>query len=847
MIRIAWSNLRSASGRLSAAMIAIAVSVAFIVAALLFSQAFGDTLRNQVQAEWAGADVAITADEPDDPAAADEASPLTESMRQTAAEVDGVQSAQLTQSAFVAVEAGTTSVTGSATNLPQGQVDTVDGSVPDSDDELMLREADAKTLGVGVGDTITLGEFDGPGHSAADGPSYTVSGIMPGSSSAGMNLYLTDDGLATAPGELVPDSIRVVADDGSDRAGLAEAVESALADAGADVSVRTVDQVVEEQIESLSKTSDMLSTVGIAFGLLAAGVAALVISNTFNVLVASRTRVLALFRAIGASRRQVRGAAVVESLSLGIVGSVLGVGLGLLIGWGLSTVVRAFWMPEFAQMSPSVSAFVVGPVVGILVTLGAGLIPAIRASRVSPIEALRPVDVPAAAPRIRWVRLSLSLVLGIGGIALCLLGTTSQSVLFGIVGCFALFVALLVGAKVFVPPLVALFAAAVGLLTRRSPAVKLAGRSASTAGGRTASTTGALLIGITLVTAVVVGSSSLQRTLELATAEDTPVDLVVSTAGQDGADDAKIASVLDDSPIVEERENVPAPTASVSVDGTDGSGDVAITSAEAAADSPVLRSEGYDVDEGTILLDPTTVGLDEEDSDVDGQSATVRLGDENLDLTIETSYDVPAGTALVSGADAKTLEGAGDSAAGDSADEQTWAKIADDASSSQIEALASELDAVGASADATAAQYRADFASIFQVALSVVLGLLAAAVVIAVIGVSNTLTLSVIERRREGALLRALGFTRAAMSRMITIESLLMTVIALIVGAGVGTFFGWVGTASMMPASANPVLSVPWVQIGLIGVAAVLAAVLASAIPARSMSRIAPAKGMSME
>lgn len=846
MIRIAWSNLRSASGRLSAAMIAIAVSVAFIVAALLFSQAFGDTLRNQVRAEWAGADVAVTAAASEDPAAvADEASPLTDSMRQTVADVDGVESAQLTESAFVAVSAGSTSVTGSATNLPQGQTETVDGTAPDSDDELMLREADAKTLGVGVGDSITLAEFDGARRSAADGPSYTVSGIMPGSSAAGMNLYLTDGGLKSAPGELVPDSIRVVADDGSDRTALAEAVESALAEAGAGkgVSVRTVDQVVEKQIESLSDTSDMLSTVGIAFGLLAAGVAALVISNTFNVLVASRTRVLALFRAIGASRSQVRGAAVAESLSLGIVGSVLGVGLGLLIGWGLSTVVRTFWMPEFAQMSPSVAAFVVGPVVGILVTVAAGLIPAIRASRVPPIEALRPVDVPAAVPRIRWVRLTLSLVLGIGGIGLCLLGTTSQSVLFGIVGCFALFVALLVGAKVFVPPLVALFAGAVGLITRRSPAVKLAGRSASTAGRRTASTTGALLIGITLVTAVVVGSSSLQRTLELATAEDTPVDLVVSTAGHSGADDEKIASVLDDSPIVEERENVPAPTASVSVGGTDGTGDVAITSAEAAAGSPVLRSDGYDVDEGTILIDPRSVGLDEAETDVDGQTATVRLGEQDLDLTIETSFDVPAGTALVSGADAKTLE----AGAGDEVAEQTWAKIADDASSSQIEALTSELDAVGASGDAAAAQHRAEFASMFQVALSVVLGLLAAAVVIAVIGVSNTLTLSVIERRREGALLRALGFTRAAMSRMITIESLLMTLIALIVGAGVGTFFGWVGTASMMPASANPVLSVPWTQIGLIGVAAVLAAVLASAIPARSMSRIAPAKGMSME
>ncbi|MFP3396289.1 FtsX-like permease family protein [Brevibacterium sp. SIMBA_078] len=844
MIRIAWSNLRSATGRLSAAMIAIAVSVAFIVAALLFAQAFGDTLRNQVRAEWAGADVAITATASDDPTAAGEAPPLTKSTAETVADVDGVEHAQLTESAYVAVGAGTTSVTGAATNLPQGQTETVDGSAPDSDDELMLREADAKTLGVGVGDTITLGEFDGQRQSSVDGPDFTVSGIMPGSSSAGMKLYLTEDGLASSPGELVPDSIRIVAADGSDRSALAEAVESALADAGADqgVSVRTVDQVVDEQIESLSNTSDMLSTVGIAFGLLAAGVAALVISNTFNVLVASRTRVLALFRAIGASRTQVRGASVIESLTLGVVGSVIGVGLGLLIGWGLSSVVGALWVPEFAEISPSVSAFVVGPVVGILVTLAAGMVPAIRASRVSPIEALRPVDVPPATPKVRWVRTTLSVLLGATGIGLCLLGTSSHSVLMGIVGCFALFVALLIGAKVFVPPLVALFARIVGLITRRSPAVKLAGRSASTAGGRTASTTGALLIGITLVTAVVVGSSSLQRTLELATAQDTPVDLVVSTAGHSGADDAKVASVLDDSPIVEDRVNVPAPTAKVSAGGTDGSGDVAIASAEAAADSPVLRSDGYDVDEGTILIDPKSMGLDA-DADVDGTTATIRLGGQDIDLTIETSFAVPAGTALVSGADAESIE----AAAGGGAAEQTWAKIADDASSSQIEALASELDAVDASADASAAQTRAEFSSLFQVALAVVLGLLAAAVVIAIIGVSNTLTLSVMDRRREGALLRALGFTRAAMSRMITIESLLMTVIALIVGGVVGTFFGWVGTASIMPAAANPVLSVPWAQIGLIGVAAVLAAFLASAIPARSMSRIVPAKGMSME
>src|SRR5699024_4325031 len=143
--------------------------------------------------------------------------------------------------------------------------------------------------------------------------------------------------------------------------------------------------------------------------LLAAGVAALVISNTFNVLVASRTRVLALFRAVGATRRQVRGAAVIESLSLGIIGSILGVGLGLGLGWGLAAAARAFWMPEFAQMSLSPLALVAGPGVGILVTVAAGLIPALRSSRVSPIEALRPVDVPAPAAGLPGRRATLAI------------------------------------------------------------------------------------------------------------------------------------------------------------------------------------------------------------------------------------------------------------------------------------------------------------------------------------------------------------------------------------------------------------------------------------------------------
>ena len=174
-------------------------------------------------------------------------------------------------------------------------------------------------------------------------------------------------------------------------------------------------------------------------------------------------------------------------------------------------------------------------------------------------------------------------------------------------------------------------------------------------------------------------------------------------------------------------------------------------------------------------------------------------------------------------------------------------RLADDATIAQIESLTSQLSALDVTADADPSLMRAQYADIFQVAITVVLGLLAAAVVIAVIGVSNTLTLSVIDRRREGALLRALGFSRGALGRMITVESLLMTVIALVVGVGLGTFFGWVGTASLIGETIDPTLSVPPLPLALIGVAAVAAAVLASALPARTMSRVVPAEGMSEE
>ena len=868
MIRIALSNLRSASGRLVAAGIAIAVSVAFMVAALLFAQGFGDTLANQVRSSWAGADVAVLADDSDDPAdTADPSEVLTDDLVNDITAVNGVEAAHLEETGFLLASAGTSSVSASVTGLPTNSEDPVDGTLPESADELALTEADAEALGVAVGDTVTL-----EGYAAAAGTEatdYTVSGLLPGASSLQLTLHLTDDGLEDAPSEILPTAIRVSAADGADPAALAATIGEATGEAP--VAVSTVEEVVEQQIQELSGATNMLATVGIAFGLLSVGVASLVISNTFQVLVASRSRVLALYRAVGATARQLRGATLLEGLVLGVVGAVAGVVLGLLIGWGLSGMIRALWMPDFAQISPTPAALLVGPLVGIAVTVLAGMVPAFKAGSVSPIEALRPADVSPAQSRFPWVRMIVGGLLGASGLALCLLAVSTQSVVIGIAGCFTLFIAVLVAARVFVPPLIGLMGRALSALTGRSPSILLAGRSASSAPGRTSSTTAALLIGITLVSAVLVGAASLQRTIELSTAEDTPVDLVVDGSGD------QVTAVLDESTVVQERSLIPAAHAEATItdapagaSGADSdaeatgtlTGDLTIASAQ-DADGSVLRSDGFDIESGTIRLAPGELGGEGATADYEGVETTVTVGAETFTFTVDPSMDVPAGTALVSGEDAARIadaaggetagdqsageDTAGEGTAGEAAAEQTWVRLADDATIAQIESLTSQLSALDVTADANPSLIRAQYADIFQVAITVVLGLLAAAVVIAVIGVSNTLTLSVIDRRREGALLRALGFSRGALGRMITVESLLMTVIALVVGVGLGTFFGWVGTASLIGELIEPTLSVPPLPLALIGIAAIAAAVLASALPARTMSRVAPAEGMSEE
>src|SRR5690606_9432085 len=241
------SSLRRASSRLVAAGIAVAVSVAFMVAALLFSQAFGDTLENQVRSSWAGTDIAVMTDDSADPSDPQEsAEVLTDDLLEDVTAVSGVADAHIEESGFLMANAGSTSVTASVTGLPADGTEPAEGSLPQAADQVALTAEDAESLGVAVGDTITLeGVTSGPGED-----SVTVSGLLPDTASMRLTLHMTEEGLEQAPAEVVPDAIRVRADDGADSAALASAIGDALD--GAPVTVLTVEEVVQEQLKDLS-------------------------------------------------------------------------------------------------------------------------------------------------------------------------------------------------------------------------------------------------------------------------------------------------------------------------------------------------------------------------------------------------------------------------------------------------------------------------------------------------------------------------------------------------------------------------------------------------------------------
>ncbi|GIG25964.1 ABC transporter permease [Cellulomonas denverensis] len=897
MFRLTLAQMRRSIGRLTAAGIAVLIGTAFVAATLLAGDAIRAISTDSITASFGQADLVAKA-----------GVPLTDDQLHDLRAVPGVAAVDpMVQAYGIELRKGDTGVSQVVIPVPsstqlQSQVVT-DGALPTTDGQISLPEETADRLGVGVGDTVTV-HYWGWSTAAADATEGTdpaagteaTAGAGDGATedddassvpevlsvpreAEATVVALTDDpnsawasvggaAEATLHDTLVWGSSTEYAEDGApvlaessttwltlalrDDADQAQVREDVLrileeGDLAAGTSPNSGVYTREEAAE-LSLGSDggvgPIMAVVLSFAAIALVVAGLVIANTFQVLVAQRTRTLALLRCVGAVRSQIRRSVLLEAAILGLVSSVAGllVGTGLvqITLWVLGRTDLPFPVPSSVHLTAL--SLLVPLVVGVLVTVLAALTPARVATRVAPIAALRPVDAPAVRSRAGRVRLVLALLLIIGGVAMlgggvAIVVITQQLAGLGlsILGGAVSFIGLLVSATFWMPKVVA----GVGnLVGRLGMPARLAAANTGRNPARTAATSTALLIGVTLVAMMSTGAVTARTTLDHELDNRYPVDLTVGGA----------VSFTEQG----ETEYTALPAGAVdriaAVDGVRTvaglpSQDLTLTPS-GSTDELMYQTLALSTEQAADLVrDPDLAAAIADDTVVipqalaqnmveDGDTVTLGSGGTSVQRTAKV-LPLDDWTMLITPSTAGELGFSTEPAV-------AWIGLDDVYNSGDAVQDIQSLYPDSALPVTGAAVERATYQRAIDTVLAVVIGLLAVAVVIALVGVTNTLSLSVIERRRESATLRALGLTRRQLRASLAIEGALIAGVGAVVGTLLGLVYGWAGVASVLSVVGTVNLAVPWSDLGLVLGIALAAGVLASVVPSRSAARTPP-------
>lgn len=899
MWRLTLAQMRRSLGRLTAAGIAIAIGTAFVAASILAGTVMQRISYDSITSTLGRAD--LVADSPVS---------LTESTVDAVRAQPGVAGADpLLVVPAIALSSGERAIAQAFVAVPSDRAfDTqhvTAGTLPTRDGEITLPERAAERLGVDVGDTVTV-SYTGNGGAVAGAEdedeetaaaatveertqTVRVVALTTNPTSAwaefgGAAMASTADtllwsGWSVGPPRLVdastPHLIIAVAS-GADIAsvqksvaGVFESVAGAVETDGPADLVVTRDEFAERTLSTNGGgAAKTILIVVLSFAAIAVLVAGLVIANTFQVLVAQRTRTLALLRCVGAVRAQVRRSVLLEAGLVGLAASVL----GLLLGTGL--VQGALWVmqrqnlpfPVPVAVHLTAASVLVPLAVGVAVTVLAALTPARVATRVAPIAALRPSDAPAVGSRAGRIRLTSGIVLVAGG-TLMLGGGVDHAasddlgvavgVGVAILGGALSFIGLLVGAVFWMPKAVAGIGRLVG---RAGMPARLAAANTGRNPARTAATSTALLIGVTLVAMMSTGAASARSTLNGELDTRFPADL----------------QVLGTSVIVDGRnvvEPLPAGTAgrleaiagveAVAVMGTellhlgggvdDVSKAVALTPAQATS---VLRDAELAgaVGDGTLVV---SRGIANRLGIKDGDSVPVALGrfdggheDNLVGAKVEGSPTVSLTAVVVRPYDSEMMlvtPGTLDALGSPGTTGAGWIRVSDMTDPSRVMQDVQDATANSGLWLSGSALERAGIQRAIDTLLAVVIGLLAVAVVIALIGVTNTLSLSVIERRRESATLRALGLTRRQLRVSMAVEGALIAGVGALIGAALGLAYGWAGSTAVLSSIGVVELQVPWADLGIMLGVALVAGVLASVVPGRSAARTPPVAALAVD
>ena len=864
MLRLTLAQMRRSLGRLTAAGLAIVLGTAFVAATLIAGAVITRTSHDAITASYARADLVVTPPP---------GGSLTGSDLASTARTDGVAAADGAYQLWVEFVASPKKVYQQVAKVAsdprlEAQV-LVRGALPNRSGEVAIPRPLAERLGLDVGGSLTA---DVP-VATQDGSSFaaeqlTVVGIVTDPSGA----FAQSGGAVVASGQDADRWAQSYADGSAAAYASAvvalapgadlERVRSAIAAAvPAGTTVLTRDEKATAVTAELTDGANVFTTIVLGFAAVAMLVAALVIANTFQVLIAQRTRTLALLRCVGADKRQLRRSVLIEAGLLGLASSLV----GLVVGAGLAQIALTVLgrmnldVPLPSTISVTAAVVLAPRAVGTLITVLAALAPARAATRVAPLAALRPADAPVLSQRRNVPRLVLASLLTVGGAALLVFAVVAGRQLgdlaglgIGVLGGASSFVGVLVGSVFWVPSVVG---RAGRLFAGTGTSARLAAANAVRNPRRTAATSTALLIGVTLVAMMSTGAASARSTLDGALDDHFPVDVAIgrdlSMFDADGGEAATLVTPA----LVSTVERVPGVADVVALRGLtldlggrpeprEVSASV-LTTGEAAS---VLRSPslaaGLD-DTHLVLATDTAKNL----GIVDGEVLTVGGTAEASDGSLSPAGTAVQLTAVVTGLPDGALltPGALGRMGIELPTSQVWARLAQTRDASTVVPAIEDALSVTAVQITGAAVERAQYQRIIDTLLAVVLGLLAVAVVIALIGVANTLSLSVIERRRESATLRALGLTRRQLRATLAIEGMLISGVGAVLGGLLGTLYGWAGAATVLGVIGEVRLDIPWRDLALVVVVALAAGLLASVLPGRAAARTSPVAALAVD
>jgi putative ABC transport system permease protein len=824
MRTLAWRGVRNNLGRYVATLVAIITGVAFFAATGFVSDRVISSLEGDVDRQYGNVDAAVVLqDDSSDDLSGNPGKDLKISLAQAEriTSVPGVEGSAGLLTAPVAIPPRTGHPSAKTTTgrlwIDDRELNPLAleaGKAP-SAGEITVDRGLAEGEGLKIGDRVALSTLAGPAK-------VTVSGIT----SFGSADALDQNGTISVSqadafnwlnsGQREYESLYLR---GSvDQAALESAIRPLVPEG---YQVQTGEQFLSDQRESVGAVGRYLKQALQAFALLALFVGGFVIYNTFSVIVAQRVRELAVLSAVGATPKQIKRALRLEGLLIGLIGSALGVGAGLLLTFAMIGVL------EVADVELPGSGIKVGlgPVVqgifaGTVITFVSVTMPARRAAKTEPIEALRSTATDAT---------SFSRRRKVGAAALCGLGAAGlvaggSAAVIGL-GAILLFVGVIVAGPFFAMGGAQL---ARPLMSRVGLEGRLAVDNIARNPSRTATTANALLIGVFLVTLVTVAGTSVKDFAVGEIKKLESADYIVTSVG--GSIDPALQA--DFTQIDGVKTIAPFRRESVTIDGEVtrlSSGNLA--ELQRIADIKFARGSAADVKAGTVAV------LDQEGHPPLG--ATVKVADNAgnaADLRVSALLKPTLDTAQVG---ALTAEPTFEGLVGETAPTVAFMDVDSGAQTETKDAIEARADL---RPDITVEEGNAIgklVGTIFDFVIDAVDGLLLMSVIVALIGIINTLSLSILERRRELGLLRVVGMLDRRVQRMVRLESLVIAALGTLSGILLGLFTAWALIFSIdRLAEANIGFSVPGTQLLLVLGLGLVLGLLAALIPARRSTRL---------